>query len=283
MPFAHIPTVLTVHDLIFKRFPQYHKPLNRWYLNLTMPLFTKQADLIIAVSEATKRDLVSFYHLDPEKIRVVYEAADPRFAPQPEDVVARVLRKYGLPERYILFVGTIEPRKNLTRFLDVYSALYKEGLTDAFVVVGKRGWLEGDFFRRLEDDSLPPVILPGFVSDEDLPAVYAGAQALVFPSLYEGFGLPMLEAMACGTPVAASRAGSLPEIGGDAAVYFAPDSVDEMVSVLVRLLSDDELAAELGRRGLERAAGFSWRKAAEETLGIYEELASRTSRTGEVA
>lgn len=269
LPLHSVPTVLTVHDLIFRRFPQYHKPLNRWYLNLTMPLYVKQATAIIAISQATKQDLISAYGVPADKIRVVYEAADPRFKPQAEHEIARVRSKYSLPERYILFVGTIEPRKNLPRLLEAYRKVHRAGLTDALVVVGKRGWLVGDFFRKLEDETLPPVILPGFVSDEDLPALYAGAQALAFPSLFEGFGLPMLEAMACGTPVVASRAGSLPEIGGDAAVYFDPESIEEMAEALERVLTDAELAEHLRRKGLARAKQFSWRKAARETLDIY--------------
>ncbi len=273
LPLKRVPTILTVHDLIFKRFPEYHKPLNRWYLNLTMPLYVRRADSVIAVSLATKRDIVSAYGIPSDRIKVVYEAADPRFGPRSIAEIERARAKYGLPERYVLFVGTVEPRKNLLRFLEVYRRIFAAGLTDAFVVVGRRGWLASGFFEKLKDETLPPVVLTGFVEDDDLPAVYAGAQALVFPSLFEGFGLPVLEAMACGTPVAASRSGSLPEIGGDAAVYFDPESVDEMESTLEKLLSDADFAEHLRRKGMERASEFSWRKAAEETLAIYRDVA----------
>jgi glycosyltransferase involved in cell wall biosynthesis len=270
LPLRSAPTVITVHDLIFRHLPEHHKPLNRWYLNLALPLYCRRATHVIAISESTRNDLVAAYRLPPERITVIHEAADPRFRPQPPDRVAAVRGRYGLPGRYLLFVGTIEPRKNLTRLLHAFEPLRKEGLTDALVVVGKRGWLYGDFFAELERSPVrEAVILPGFVPDEHLPAVYAGAQALVFPSLYEGFGLPTLEAMACGTPVACSDTASLPEVGGDAALYFDPTSEDAILQTLRRLLSDAELQEELARRGLTRASHFSWDRVAAETEAVY--------------
>ena len=150
LPLRGAPTVLTVHDLIFRRYPAHHKRLNRWYLNATMPLFCRRAGHIIAVSEQSKRDVIEAYGIPPEKITVIYEAADPRFCPQPAETVAAVRARYGLPDRYLLFVGTIEPRKNLGRVLAAFERLHAEGLTDALVIVGKRGWLYDDFFARLE-------------------------------------------------------------------------------------------------------------------------------------
>jgi glycosyltransferase involved in cell wall biosynthesis len=271
LPLRSAPTVITVHDLIFRHLPEHHKRLNRWYLNLTLPLYCRRATHVIAISESTRSDLVAAYGLPPERITVIHEAANPRFRPQPPDRVAEVRREYGLPERYLLFVGTIEPRKNLTRLLHAFEPFHAEGLTDALVVVGKRGWLYGDFFAELERSPVrEAVILPGFVPDEHLPAVYAGAQALVFPSLYEGFGLPALEAMACGTPVACSDTSSLPEVSGDAALYFDPVSERAIVETLRRLLSDAELRDELARRGLERATHFSWDRVATETEAVYQ-------------
>jgi glycosyltransferase involved in cell wall biosynthesis len=270
LPLRTAPTVITVHDLIFRHLPEHHKPLNRWYLNLALPLYCRRATHVIAISESTRSDLVSAYDLSPERITVIHEAADPRFRPQPPERVAAVRRRYGLPGRYVLFVGTIEPRKNLTRLLHAFEILHSEGLSDALVVVGKRGWLYGDFFAELERSPVrEAVILPGFVPDEHLPAVYAGAQALVFPSLYEGFGLPTLEAMACGTPVACSNTASLPEVGGDAALYFDPANEDAIVETLRRLLSDVERQDDLARRGLERASHFSWDRVAAETGAVY--------------
>jgi len=273
LPLHSVPTILTVHDLIFRHLPAHHKPLNRWYLNLTMPLYCRRATHIIAVSECTRRDLVAAYSLPPEKITVVHEAAAPRFRPQPPDTVAAVRARYHLPDRYLLFVGTIEPRKNLTRLLSGFEAIHADGLTDGLVIVGKRGWLYDDFFSRLEQSpARAAVILPGYVPDEDLPAIYAGAQALVLPSLYEGFGLPVLEAMACGTPVTCSDTSSLPEIAGDAALHFDPDSVESLTDALRRLLSDTDLRAALQQRGFEQAAKFSWGRVAAETEAVYDAM-----------
>ncbi len=274
LPLRSIPTVLTVHDLIFRHLPAHHKPLNRWYLNLTMPLYCRRATHVIAISEHTKRDLIAAYGLAPGRITVVYEAAAPRFRPQPPEAVAAARARYGLPDRYVLFVGTIEPRKNLSRLLAAFEVVRAEGLTDGLVVAGRRGWLYGDFFARLEESSArDAVVFPGYVPDEDLPALYAGAQALVLPSVYEGFGLPVLEAMACGTPVAASNAASIPEVGGDAALYFDPLDVEAITVNLRSLLSDSDLQGEMRKRGVLRAAEFSWERAAAETEAVYDAVA----------
>jgi glycosyltransferase involved in cell wall biosynthesis len=272
LPLRGVPTVLTVHDLIFRHLPEHHKPLNRWYLNLTLPLYCRRADHVIAISECTRRDLIAAYDLPPQKITVVHEAADARFQPQSPEMVGLVRARYGLPPRYILFVGTIEPRKNLTRLLTAFESLGAQGLTDGLVIVGKRGWLYGDFFARLErSPARDAVLFPGYVPDEDLPAIYAGAQALVFPSLYEGFGLPVLEAMACGTVVVASNASSIPEVGGDAVLYFEPTDGEAMAASVRRALSEPDLAADLRGRGLARANRYSWERAARETQAVYEQ------------
>jgi glycosyltransferase involved in cell wall biosynthesis len=273
MPLRGVPTVLTVHDLIFRRFPQYHKRLNYWYLDLAMPLYVRRADAIIAISECSRRDLIAAYGVSPEKVRVIYEAAAPQFAPPPVDEVARVRAQYGLPERFLLTVGTIEPRKNLSRLLEAFEILARQGEVDAWVIVGRPGWLYDDFFARLEASSWrDQVILAGFVPDEDLPAVNAAATVAVLPSSYEGFGLPVLEAMACGTPVVCSNVSSLPELGGDAARYFDPADVEAMVAALEKVLADGALRDEMRCRGLEQAARFSWKRAAQETRALYEQL-----------
>jgi glycosyltransferase involved in cell wall biosynthesis len=271
LPLRSVPTVLTVHDLIFRHLPAHHKPLYRWYLNVTMPLYCRRATNIIAVSECTRRDLIAAYDLPEEKVTVVHEAAAPRFRLQPPEAVAAVRSRYGLPDRFLLFVGTIEPRKNLACLLSVFEAMRAAGLSDGLVIVGRRGWLYDDFFARLEQSPVRDAVLfPGYVPDEDLPAVYSGAQGLVFPSVYEGFGLPMLEAMACGTPVVASNVSSLPEIGGDAALYADPLDVEGMAKAVRRLLCDAELREHLRARGLERAAQFSWGRTAARTRAVYE-------------
>jgi glycosyltransferase involved in cell wall biosynthesis len=268
-----VPTVLTVHDLIFRHLPQHHKRLNRWYLNLTMPLYCRRATAIIAISEATRRDLAAAYAVPPEKVTVIAEAADPRFCPQSAQDVAAVRARYGLPRRYLLFVGTIEPRKNLARLLRTFETLHAEGLTDALVIIGKRGWLYEPFFAELErSPARDAVIFPGYVPDKDLPAAYAGSQAAVLPSLYEGFGLPVLEAMASGVPVVCSNTSSLPEIAGDAALLADPLSVESLTDALRRVVTDHALAADMIERGLRRATGFSWERTARETLALYRKV-----------
>jgi len=279
LPLRGIPTVLTVHDLIFRHLPAHHKPLNRWYLNLTMPLYCHRATHIIAISKCTRRDLIAAYGLSPEKVTVVYEAATPRFRPQPPEAVTAVRARYDLPDRYLLFVGTIEPRKNLTRLLTAFETVHAEGLTDGLVIVGKRGWLYQDFFTRLEaSPARDAVLLLGYAPDEDLPAIYAGAQALVLPSLYEGFGLPVLEAMACGTPVACSNTSSIPEVAGDTALHFDPNDVEFVTDALRRLLSDAALCAALRQRGFEQAAKFSWGRVAAETEAVYDVMLGKAGR-----
>ncbi len=272
-PLRDIPTVLTVHDLIFERLPEHHKPMNRLYLRAAMPLYCRRADAIIAISECTRADLVALYGVDPQRVTVIPEAAAPHFRQPPLEHVAEARRRYGLPDRYALTVGTIEPRKNLPALLEACGPLLEEGDLSALVIVGSRGWLTEGFDRALAAYPLRDrVILPGYVADADLPAVYGGAAVTVQPSLYEGFGLPVLEAMACGSPVCASSTTSLPEVGGDAARYFDPADVGSMTGALRAVLEDSELAAAMRRAGLERAAGFSWRRTALETCAVYDRL-----------
>ena len=271
--FRALPTVLTVHDLIFRHLPQHHKPLNRWYLNFALPLYCRRATHIIAVSQATKRDLIAAYHLPPEKITVIHEAADPRFAPSSPEKVASVRKRHSLPERFMLYVGTIEPRKNLTRLLRVWARLYQAGEVPPLVIAGKRGWLSDDFFQALEAcPARQAVRLTGYVADEDLPALYTAAEFFVFPSVYEGFGLPPLEAMACGTPVVCSNVSSLPEVVGKAALTCDPYDEAALAEALRLLHRDRELRAHLREKGLARAARFSWQRAARETWDVYQRL-----------
>lgn len=275
IPLRGIPTVLTVHDLIYKLFPQHHKRLNHIFLNRAMPLFVKRADHIITISEASKRDLMGFYGTPAEKITVVYEAADPTFTPPPPDYVNAVRDKYHLPEQFLLVVGTIEPRKNYSRLAQALMRLRQKHADLKLVVVGNRGWLTEEFFQTIADlGASEHIIFPGFVPDANLPSLYAAATALVMASVYEGFGLPVLEAMACGTPVVSSNASSLPELGGKVARYFDPHNLDEMVAALDTVLSDETLQRQMRKDGPPHAAQFSWERAARETLAVYSSVSS---------
>lgn len=270
---SRVRSVFTLHDLVFCFYPQTHKPLNRWFLTLMMPRFLRAADAVIAVSECTKRDAMQTYDLDEAKIKVIYEGVNPRFRRSSPDVISAVRRKYGLPARYILSVGTIEPRKNLTSLLEAYVALRNEISQLKLVIVGKRGWLYEGFFRRLRELGLEnEVIFPGFVPDEDLPALYSATDLFVFPSLYEGFGLPVLEAMACGAPVVTSNTSSLPEVAGEAALLADANSVEALARAMRDVLDNRALRDDLRARGPKQAAKFSWEKAARETLTIYTSL-----------
>lgn len=274
MPLRGVPTVLTVHDLIYKLFPQHHKRLNYWFLNAAMPLFVKRARAIIVVSQATKNDLIRYYKTPDNKITVVHEAAAPHFRVVSDAEVARVRAKFNLPERFLLAVGTIEPRKNLSRLVEVLAQLRRDDRSLHLVVVGAKGWLYEEFFERIKELGLQHAVhLPGFVPDDDLPAVFRAATLYVMASMYEGAGLPLLEAMACGAPVVSSRESSLPELGADIPRYFNPYDVEHMSSVIGEVLNNDHLREEMTVAGPIRAAKFSWQRAARETLAVYQKAA----------
>jgi len=284
--FSKVRTVFTLHDLIFLFHPETHKPLNRWFLTLMMPRFLRAADAIIAVSECTRRDAIRFYGITEEKITVIYEGVSPRFRPASPEAVRAVREKYSLPEHFILYVGTIEPRKNLTALLEAFhhflatcSSLsapcdLRPATCDLrLVIVGKKGWLYESFFHRLRELGLDDrVIFTGYVPDEDLPAIYSAADLFVFPSLYEGFGLPVLEAMACGVPVVCSNTSSLPEVAGDAALLVDPTDVRALAGAMEEVLTDEGKRKEMRERGLRQAAKFSWEKAAAMTLKVYQDV-----------
>ncbi|MCB8942463.1 MAG: glycosyltransferase family 4 protein [Ardenticatenaceae bacterium] len=273
MPLRQVPTVLTVHDLIFKLFPAYHKRLNYWFLNLAMPLFCRRATAIIAVSQASKRDIVRYYGVDPAKVHVIYEAASPIFHSPAPDRIRHVRQIYDLPDSFLLHLSTIEPRKNLNRLLDALLTLRRLFPDLCLILAGSKGWLTDSFFAKIEANGLTDAVRPlGWVPDEDLPAIIAAANLAVQPSLYEGFGLPILEHMACGQVVAASSASSHPEVGGEAAAYFDPENVEEMTAVIQHLLTHPDEYHHRQQLGRQQAAQFSWQRAARETLAVYEAL-----------
>ena len=269
----HVPSVFTLHDIAYLRYPQYHLLQNRLFLSLMMPRFLAQAQRIIAISESTRREALAAYRLDPAKIEVVPEGVEPRFAPvRDAGLLADVRARYELPARFILFVGTIEPRKNLRTLLEAYAALRPNAPEVGLVIAGGKGWLYADFFNQLQALGLESQVrLTGFVPDDDLPALLSAAEAFVYPSVYEGFGLPPLEAMACGTPVLCSDASSLPEVVGQAGLLLPPTDAAAWAAALQRILSDAPLRADLRERGLARARQFTWEAAAKHTLAVYKQ------------
>jgi glycosyltransferase involved in cell wall biosynthesis len=264
-------SVFTLHDLAYLLFPEHHLLRNRIYLRTMMPRFLRRADRIIAVSEHTRRDALRSYPLDPEKIEVIPEGVEPRFRSDVgRDAVADVRRRLGLPDRFILSVGTIEPRKNHATLVEAYASLREQHPDVGLVIAGGRGWLYERFFERVRSLGLEGhVVFTGHVPDEDMPALFNAAEVFAFPSEFEGFGLPPLEAMACGVPVVCSDAASLPEVVGDAGVLVPPRDVGAWIRAIDRLLSDAPLRAGFGARGLARARRFSWDAAAERTLEVY--------------
>ncbi len=269
---APCPTVVTVHDLSFMRFPDAFRTGNRVYLTLFTRLSTRRAARVIAVSESTRRDVIALCGVAPEKVVTVYNGVDAAFCPADPQAVASFRRAKGLPERFILFLGTLEPRKNLGVLLHAYAGLRArlKHATPKLVIAGGKGW----FYERIlaEVDVLglaDDVFFPGYVPAEELPWWYRAAELFVYPSRFEGFGLPVLEAMACGTPVITTTSSSLPEVAGDAAILVDPDDVAGLTDALERLLSAAELRASLRAAGLHRAARFSWSRTAAETACVY--------------
>lgn len=263
-------SILTLYDVIPTRYPAYYPRRTRLLIRWLQRLALRTAAHGIAISETTKSDFIHYYGLAPQHITAIPLAADDHFRPAEPAAIAAVRGRYNLPPHYILYLGSNKPHKNLEALIDAFSRIPHRASRFTLVIAGAWDPRYPEPRQRAEILGLESVVrFLGPVSESDLPALYSGATAFVFPSLYEGFGLPVLEAMACGAPVACSNTSSLPEIVGDAALTFDPTNVEAMAAALDRLLSDSELRAELRQRGLERAQRFSWAETARRTLGVY--------------
>ncbi|NOZ06114.1 MAG: glycosyltransferase family 4 protein [Chloroflexi bacterium] len=271
-PMGHTPTVITVHDLSFLRYPQFHRPLNRWNLRWITPYVVRRAAAVIADSQSTRRDLVELVGTAPHKVHVIFPGVASSYHVLPAgEAGVRVRHRFGLDGGYILFVGTIEPRKNLETLIEACRQL---SWPAPLVIAGRAGWRAQRLSRRLqalEEDGR--VRLLGYVPDDDLPLLYNAAKVFAYPSWYEGFGLPVLEAMACGTPVVTSNVSSLPEVAGQAALLVHPGDAGALAEALARVLRDETLAADLRTRGLARAQAFSWQRTVRETAALYRQIA----------
>ena len=268
------PSIITIHDLAFRHFPTFYTWKNRTYMNSMAKFSAKRADKIIAVSQATKNDIIHFLNVDEKKIIIIPEGVDELFKPSSEQKIKTVKKEYGLPDEYIVTLGTLQPRKNLEALIDAFARLRKDkAIPHKLVVVGEEGWNNERLLTKLDRlDIAEDIVITGFIEDNQLPSLYSGATALVYPSLYEGFGLPVLEAMACGVPVACSNTSSLPEVAGEAALLFDPTDVDQIYSSMQELLSDDRLRNNLSEAGIKRARHFTWEKTAKQTLSLYNTL-----------
>jgi glycosyltransferase involved in cell wall biosynthesis len=274
-PTMRTPSVLTVHDLAFLTVPDCAFPTLRAYLERVVPRSVEIATRVIAVSHSTAGDLQRLLNVPEARIVTIAEGVGKEFQPiaDPRPAHAR-LREMGLEGSYILAVGTLEPRKNYVRLLEAYALLRDRGATERLVIAGRRGWLYEPVFERLSELRLEEHVTMLSPTDADLPMLYGMCSLFVFPSLYEGFGIPPLEALACGAVVACSNASSMPEVVGDAAVMFDPTDVAEMVEVMQRALRDEALRERLSGLGPRHAARFTWDGAAERTASVYREVAA---------
>src|SRR5712691_1257614 len=278
---SRVPTVVTIHDMSLRLYPRHH-PTRRVLLNRPLvDLAARRANAIITVSQSAKRDIVGVYGLDPGRVHVVYEAAAPSFKRVLDPAeLERVRRRYGIDDRVILYVGTIEPRKNLPALIEAFARGRQRGdLEHQLVCVGPYGWLSRGLDELIARSHVADAItFTGYVPFEDLPALYSLAEIFVYPSMYEGFGLPVIEAMACGAPVITGRTPALAEIGGGAIQHVDRIEADELGRAMVALARSRDQRDELSAAGLARASTFSWRRAASESLEIYRDVATARSR-----
>lgn len=269
-----VPSVVTIHDLAFIRFPQTFRAYNRTYLDFATRLSVRRAARVLVVSEHTRREVVGLLGVPHERVVITPNAVRAHFRPPAPAALERFRAQQGLPERFVLYVGTLEPRKNLPTLLEAYVEVARQHDVPLLIGGGK-GWLYEAIFTRLEELGLRDrVRFIGYIEEEQLPLWYAAASVFVFPSIYEGFGMPPLEAMACGTPVVTSNSSSLPEVVGDAGITVEPHDVAGFAAAIGQVLGDRELHAELRERGLRQARRFSWRTTAERTLRAYEQAAT---------
>jgi glycosyltransferase involved in cell wall biosynthesis len=275
-PVSPSPVVLSVHDVSYRIYPQFFSPRVRLLLGMMVGPSMRRAARVITISERTKRDIVRFYRVPPQRIVVTPLAAGARYRLQAPQEVERVRREYGLGEKYVLAVGNVQPRKNLPRLVEAFGSIVGELDGVELVIAGRSAWRGSEVEATVERAGVGGrVRFVGYVPDTDLPALYAGAAVFCYPSLYEGFGLPPLEAMQCGTPTVTSNAASLPEVVGDAALTVDPLSVREIAAALHRLLVDEDSRREYREKGLERARLFTWERTARMTREVYDEVVGR--------
>jgi len=270
--FSPIKTVVTIHDLAYFYYPQEFKKNDLWQLKSWTKYSVKKAAKIIAVSQNTKKDLVKFYKINPRKIAVVYNGYDTkRFNSQlGPSQIEKIKRKHKIGDDYIIYLGTLQPRKNIETLIKAFPQVSKRFNRLKLVIAGKKGWLYKSIFAQVKKLGLErKVIFTDFVPDEEIPFLLAGARLFVLPSLYEGFGITVLEAMACGVPVLVSRVSSLPEVVGHAGRYIEnPQNYSEISQKIIQILENSKLQKELSEKGIKQAQRFSWKKCAEETLKV---------------
>jgi glycosyltransferase involved in cell wall biosynthesis len=283
-PVCPCPAVVSIHDLSFEHLPQTFNRRSRTQLRLTVRHSAKRAAHILSLSEHTRRDIIDTYKIDPARVTSIPLAAPAHFCAVTDDKeLQRVRHTYGIDGDYVLSVGSIQPRKNLVRLIKAYASLcdvHAESKFPKLVLAGKCGWLYDETLRALEESGIrESIILTGYVPESDLPALYSGAVCFVYPSYFEGFGLPPLEAMKCGTPVVVGNRTSLPEVVGDAGLQVDPFDVDAIAGAMGQLIDTPELRRQLSLKGRERADMFDWRETARRTLQVYERVVQQSRQS----
>lgn len=274
------PRVVTIHDMSLKLYPDCH-PVRRRVINRPLiNVAARAADAVVTVSNSARDDLLRFHSIPPERVSVVHEAAGPDFRPiHDRGRRSRIRMRYGLPERFVLYVGAIEPRKNLPRLVEAFAIARRCGIPHELVCVGPYGWSSRDLYQHVDRLGLRRVVhFTGYVPSDDLPVIYNLSEFFVFPSIYEGFGLPVIEAMACGIPVLTSSTSSLQEIAADAAETAHPQDTEALASAIVKLALNPDRRRELAARGLARSHEFSWSRTAQEMLALYGRVAGAPVR-----
>jgi len=283
--FKKCPTVITVHDIAYEYVPFCYTRRNRLYLRTLLARSLKQSDAVIAVSESTKDSLLENFQVSPDKIQVTHEGVDEIFRPlRDEEREEKVKQIYKIKRDFILTVSLISPRKNMVRLIKAFKLLRDNRKIDVqLVIVGEKGWLYEEVFKEVRASGLEKeVVFCGYVPREHLVCLYNAASVFAYPSLYEGFGLSVLEAFACGCPVVTSNVSSLPEVAGDAALLVDPKNIEELYSAVDRVITEDSLRKELIGRGMLQVRKFSWRKAAEKTLAIYTKINALAKHEGKI-
>jgi glycosyltransferase involved in cell wall biosynthesis len=279
-PFSPCPVVVSIHDLSFEHLPLTFKRRSRMQLRLTVRESARTAARILTLSENVRQDIIDTYGIAPDRVTTIPIAAPAHFRPVTDDEeIQRVRHTYDIAGDYILSVGSIQPRKNLTRLVAAYARLRREraeGKLPKLVIVGKPAWLYDETLRAIEEQGIGDLtVLTGYVPDADLPALYSGAVCFVYPSYFEGFGLPPLEAMQCGAPVVAGNRTSLPEVLGEAGLLVDPFDEAAIAAAIARLIDDSDLRAELRVKGLKRARVFDWHETARRTLAVYRQIVDK--------
>jgi glycosyltransferase involved in cell wall biosynthesis len=267
----NVPQVFTLHDLSLMKYRAMHPRERVWFSDLFFDRRIHRATHIITVSNFVRSEICNEFPIDPDRVTTIWEAPDPSFFPRKREKIDEVIKRLKLPRDYLLFVGTLEPRKNLSLLI---KALARGKDDIPIVLVGWKGWGDNQWWQVAKEAGITKrIFTTGFVDEESLSCLYSGALALVFPSHYEGFGLPLLEAMACGCPVVSSNAASLPEVAGDAAVFIDPNDDEDLADAMNKVVFDSEVRDKLKLKGLERAKEFSWERAAEKTLAVFGKVA----------